>query len=86
MYLRLNGFYSEWRWLPVLVMRQVTGASYFHSDMHELKVNNLIIYVYLNNTGLLVSLANVKTELISFSTNELILVSLLNSNTMIRLS
>lgn len=54
--------------------------------MHELKANNLIIYVYLNNTGLLVSLANVKTELISFSTNELILVSLLNSNTMIRLS
>lgn len=64
MNLRLNVFYSEWRRVPVLVMRQVTGASYFHSDMHELNVNNLIICAYLNITDLLVSLAKVNIKLI----------------------
>ena len=56
------------------------------SDMHELKVNNLIICAYLNITDLLVSLANVKIKSISFLTDEFILACLLNSNTMIRLS
>lgn len=35
-YLRPNGFYSDWRWVPVFVMRQLTGACYFHLDMHAL--------------------------------------------------
>lgn len=25
-YLRPNGFYSDWRWVPVFVMRQLAGA------------------------------------------------------------
>lgn len=84
MYLRLNVFYSEWQWVPVWVMRHVTRASDFHSDMHELMVNYLIICGYLNITDLLVSLAKVKIKLISFSTDEFILASVLNSNTMIK--
>lgn len=43
--------------------------------MHDLKVNNLVIWVYSNITDLLVSLANVRLKLISFSTAEFILAS-----------
>ena len=54
--------------------------------MHELKVNNSIICSYLSVSDMLISLANVKIKLISLSTDEFVVASLLNSNTMIRLS